>query len=411
MTTTTTKLTNSQKKQLKVYAEEIRGLVKSTLESAVRIGQILKDVRDNILPSREWQKWVDDEFEGNIKHDSANNWINVADLYAEYALKYEDGLSKLSLSSLYKLSRTTIDPEVKETVLQLAQNNEPLDRNEMDAVVRVYRKAKMVDAGIEPYLINELSELDIAENPKELATLRNLSKRKREAVSKLIAAGAASDTKEAIKQLSLVSAAKLEPEEQVEVNYTQIKEANYSDIYSVPSNSVNVCIIEAPLRYSYIDELNTLSVELERILREGGFAIITLGHKALMFAGDRLEPLKGLHVLCLRRSPGRTRSIIGTNIMSASVFAALAYKAPYHAPKEMIVDLQTIIEPDEDVMLEGTEEVVSGLEAGFKRFLQALTRPDDVIMHYIASENHFNIREELLAESIELKASAFFSVH
>ena len=411
MTTTTTKLSNSQKKQLNSYAEEIRGLVKSTLESAVRIGQILKDVRDNILPSGEWQKWVDDEFNGNIKHDSANNWINVADLYAEYSTQYEDGLSKLSLSSLYKLSRNTIDPKVKETVLQLAQNNEPLDRNEMDAVVRVYRKAKMVDAGIEPYLINELSELDIAENPKELTTLRNLSKRKREAVSKLIAAGAASDTKEAIKQLSLVAASKVEPQTQVEVAYTQIKEASYSDIYSVPSNSVNVCIIEAPLRYSYIDELNTLSVELERILMEGGFAIITLGHKALLFAGDRLEPLKALHVLCLRRSPGRTRSIIGTNIMSASVFAALAYKAPYRAPKEMIVDLQTIIEPDEDTPIEGTEEVVSGLEAGFKRFLHALTQPDDVVMHYIASDNHFNIREELLAESIELKASAFFTVN
>lgn len=389
--------------QLDGYASEIRSLIRSTLESVVKIGQILKEVK-GMLPYGEWQTWVDKEFPEDIKHDSADNWINLATLYEQYKTKYEDGFKKLSLASLYKLSRSSVDSEVKETVLKLATDGESFTKSEVDNIVRVYRKAKLVEAGVDPTIISELGETSFVENAKELSKFSKLSKKKQAAVAGLITSGLASTPKEAIQQLSIAT----KPVEKlVEVEYTEIKSAHYDALQSVPSSCVNVAIVEAPLRYSYVEhELNVLAVELDRVLAPGGFAIITLGHKAIMYAGERLAPLNPIHVLCLRRQPGNTRPIIGTNILSASVFAALVYKQPYRAPSSMLVDLQTIADEPAD----GLDKVVSGLEAGFIKFMTAITNSGDSILHMIDSENHFNIRQTLKDASVDLNAESFITV-
>lgn len=404
LTKKTDKLSPAQQMMLDGYANEIRSLIRSTLESVVRIGQILKEVKA-MLPYGEWQTWVDKEFQEDIKHDSADNWINLASLYAEYKEKYEDGFKKLSLASLYKISRSTVDVEVKETVLKLAQEDEPFSKAEVDSIIKVYRKAKLVEAGIDPTVISELGNTSFVENAKELGKFSRLSKKKQAAVAGLINSGIASTPREAIQQLSIASKP---PEKLVEVQYTEIKSATYESLEAVSSGAVNIAIVEAPLRYSYVErELNILAVELDRVLRPGGLAIVTLGHKAIMYAGAQLEPLNPLHVLCLRRQPGNTRPIIGTNILSASVFAALAYKSPYRAPQTMLVDLQTIADEEP---AGGLDEVVSGLEAGFIKFMTALVHSDDTILHMICSENHFNMRETIKDAAIDLKAEAFYTV-
>ena len=395
-------LTQAEQMMLDGYASEIRSLIRRTLESVVRIGQILKEVK-SILPYGDWQTWVDKEFKEDIKHDSADNWINLATLYDQYKEQYEDGFKKLSLGSLYKLSRSTVNTEVKETVLKLASEGESFSRDEVDSIIRVYRKAKLVEAGVDPSVISELSETSFVENAKELNKFSKLSKKKQVAVAGLINAGVAHTPKEAIQQLSI---ANKPPEKLVEVNYTEIKSAHYKNLESIASGVVNVAIVEAPLRFNYIDELNTLSIELDRVLAPGGFVVITLGHKAVMFAGEKLAPLNPLHVLCLRRQPGNTRSIPGTNIMSASVFAALAYKSPYRAPESMLVDLQTI----GDDPVESLDEVVSGLEAGFIKFMTAISQSNDTILHVVCSETHFHMREAIKDAAIDLKASAFYTV-
>lgn len=404
LTKKTKALSAAEHMMLDGYANEIRSLIRSTLESVVRIGQILKEVKA-LLPYGDWQTWVDKEFKEDIKHDSADNWINLATLYDQYKTEYEDGFKKLSLASLYRLSRSTVDTEVKETVLKLAQDDEPFTKSEVDSIVRVYRKAKLVEAGVDPNIISELGENSFVENAKELNKFSKLSKKKQAAVAGLINSGIASTPKEAIKQLTIAS----KPVEKlVEVEYTEIKSAHYANLQDMASGSVNIAIIEAPLRFSYAErELNVLSIELDRVLRPGGFAIITLGHKAVMYAGERLAPLNPLHVLCLRRQPGNTRPIIGTNILSASVFAALAYKSPYRAPASMLVDLQTIAD---EGTLEGMDEVVSGLEAGFIKFMTAIAQSGDCVLHMICSENHFSMRETLKDAAIDLNAEAFYSI-
>lgn len=393
------------KELLENSAAEIRSLIRTTLESVVRIGQILKKVKTT-LPYGAWQSWVDTEFPEDIKHDSADNWINLAELYEEYQEKYKDGFKRLSLGALYKLSRSNIDDNVKDTVLRLASEGESLSRSEIDSIVKVYRMAKLVEAGVDPTIATELNAAEFAENAKELNRFSKLSKNKQAAVASLIGAGVASSPKEAIQQLSISShtTTKLDP---VEVHYTQINESNFDSLQSIPSNCVNLAIIEAPLKFSYVEaELNRLCIELERVLAAGGYVIITVGHKAVMYAGDRMSPLNPLHILCLRRQPGNSRSIVGTNILSASVFAILAYKSPYRAPQKMLVDLQTI----DEQLLENMDTVVNGLEAGFTKFMTSLVQRGDVVLHMICSENHFGMRSALKDSAIELNAKSFYTV-
>lgn len=398
-------INKTQQNKLTKYSKEIKALIKSTLESVVRIGQILKDVRDNILPYGEWQVWVDTQFEGHISHDSADNWINLADLHEEYSAKYSNGIEKLTLSSLYKLSRTTVDPEVKETVLKLASEDEPLNRDEIDSVIRTYRKVKMAQAGLDNNITRELEDSVVMDDPKEIKALSRLSKKKQEAVTELFKAGAASSTKEAIKQLTTLD---IPSEPLVKVDFQEIKITQFGGLEQVPSDSVNFCIVEAPLSADYVTtELNNLAIELDRILAPGGVVITTVGHKAIMYAGSALSPLKPLHVLCLRRQPGRSRSIVGSNIMSASVLLAMAYKHPYRAPKEMLVDLQTV---GDNEAVDTLDEVVNGLEAGFDRFMQSLVLSGDTVMHVIKSPNNFNIKEQIKQSAINLKALELFQV-
>lgn len=402
-----TRLTKSQQTKLNEYSSEIKSLIRTTLESAVRIGQILKDVKDNILPYGEWQEWVDTEFDGNIKHDSAVNWINLAELYEEYSSQYEDGFNRLSLNTLYKLSRSTVDNPVKEAVLQLAEEDEPFNRDELSTVLRVYRKAKMLDAGFTPEVVECLADNELVENPKELRALQKLSKKKREAVAAIIQQGGAQTTKEAVKQLVLPSTSE---EPKVEVSYEEIKHTCYNSLIQVPSDSVNLAIVEAPMKSEYVfKEMSALSSELERVLAPSGYCLITVGHKGALYAGNHLEPLKPLHLLCLRRTPGKSRSIVGSNIMSASVMLTYSYKPPYKSPKTMLVDLQTVKE-SEELIDDGMDEVVTGIENGFDRFMQSLVESGDTVLHMIVSEQSFNIETSLKQSAIDLKASNFVTV-
>jgi hypothetical protein len=411
--------------KLKLYAEEVRGLIRNTLEAAVRIGQILKDVKENILQYGQWQKWVDYEFEGNIKHDTATNFINLANLYEKYKEEHEDGFKKLTLWSLYSLGRESVEPEVKEAVLNLANDDIILSKQEIDSVVKTYRQIKMLEAGIEGEVVQTLKELDTVEDPREVKSLSKLSKRKQKEVAELISTGGAESTKEALKKI--VDAKRKNKEEEaaidietVEINEQDgekievdlvVQEYHYKNLKDVPDNSIDVAFVEAPLRYSYVEfELHELAKELDRVLCSGGYAIITVGHKAAMFSGPCIEPLNAAHLLCFRKTPGMSKSIVGMNITSASVFAIFCYKGPYKAPRKMLVDLQTYSSHLTDTdAIEGMDEIPPSLEKGIERFLSPLTEAGSCVMHVIV-DNHFGVRESIKEMAGRFSARKFITV-
>jgi hypothetical protein len=134
-----------------------------------------------------------------------------------------------------------------------------------------------------------------------------------------------------------------------------------------------------------------------------------------MWAGPNTKgDLKALHLLCLRRQPGQTRTIPGLNINSASVFMALCYKPPYTPPRKLLADLQTMDKPEKKTVaepgateaLDGLDHVETGLEAGFLHIVKSLSsaftdyRPT-LLHHVVSKEHHFPLIKEFLKDSME----------
>lgn len=398
-----------QKALLAEYSQEVKGLIRSTLMSAVRIGEILKDVRDNILVHGEWLTWVETEFDKSINRDTAVNFINLHDLYSEYKDTHPKGLENLSLSSLYIISRRSVNSEVRRAVLEIAEEDEAPNREEVRAIVQSFRRIKVAEAG----LPETVAELEVAENPQELQRLQRLSKKNQTEVVSRLQEGLAKTTKEAIKQIhrERVVEAEAENADKVEVDYTDFKKIRAKKLQDVPKESVNLAFIEAPLKMNYVtNELHDLCKELERVLVPSGYAIITVGHKAAMFAGAEIEPLKAVHLLCLRRQPGNSRAIVGTNIMSASVFAVFCYKPPYRAPSEMLADLHTYDLVTDSEALVGMDEVYSGIEKCLKHMFNPLVHTGDTIMHHPVSNLHFDLASFMEDVAKDVGALKLYSV-
>lgn len=399
--------------ELSGYETEIRSLIKQTLENVVRLGEIFTHIKTNVLPFRTWRAWLTDRFDGEISFDTAENWMNVYKLHSSYAAEYGDGINRLPLSALYKLSTAGVSEEEREAVLEIAaESGQPLNFKDTKRVIQTYRKIKLTSAGLAPEAIKLLAKTEVAEDPKKIRDLQRLSKIKQTEVAEVIAKGGAASVKEAIqviKQNGHDEAAAQEPAvHQVEVDYTQTLVDRYNALAAVDSESIHAAIIEAPLSYEYAENhLHELGNELERVLVPGGFAIITIGHKAAMYAGSLLEGIKPVHLLCLRRQPGNSRTIIGLNITSASVFAVLAYKAPYHPPHGLVVDLHTLTDTE---ALTGLDEVQSGLEKSFEYFLTPLLESGNTLLHHVVGSEHFNIEGALIDIAKELKVSRFVSV-
>jgi hypothetical protein len=399
-------------KKLQAYATEINSLLRSTLESVVRIGEILKDVRDNVLPYGEWLEWVDREFHNSITTDTAANFINLYDLHTKYSGEYPKGLETLSLSSLYIIGRHNVDEEVQKAVLELAEEEQqPPSREQVRSIVRTYRQIKLEESGLAEPIQAHLVDMDIAENASEVKAISRLSKKKQGEVVQLLSAGEAKTTKEAIR---LIRSEKEKIEnvkstELVEVDYTELVDTKVRNWEEIPGESVNLALVEAPFRSQYVEtEMHKMCIELDRVLVPGGYAIITVGHKGAMFVGNEIDPLKAVHLLCLRRRPGNSKAIVGTNIMSASVFAVFAYKPPYAAPKRMLVDLHTYTDITETEALAGMDEVHNGIEESIKQLCTPLLHNGETMLHAVLSPLNFSITDHVRDVSKELGARQLY---
>ena len=404
------------------YEGEIRSIVRQSLENVVRLGEIFTTIKEDILPYRQWAAWVENRFEGEISTATTHNWMNVYQLHAKYAEKYEDAFSQISLRNLYVLGRTGVEAEAKETALELV-NEQKVTAKNTRRVVETYRKIKLANAGISPEVTKMLTKVEVAENPKYVSDIQKLSKTKQQEVAKLLMTGVVKSPREALQAIK--EARRVEEEtitvdaegdstEEVAVTLTQSIE-NFSSLSEVTPESIQVALVEAPLKYEFMDEngFHNLTKEVADCLMPGGFALITVGHKAAMFAGAAMHSdLKPIHLVCMRRQPGNTATIIGLNIASASVYMVLAYKPPYRAPRGFLVaDLHTLNDTE---ALPGMDVVDTGLEKGFKRLLEPLLSSQEeksaVLHHVVRGSQHFNIDSYLQEVSFEFGATQFVSV-
>jgi hypothetical protein len=427
--------------ELKTIATEVLEISSSWRRQsqtvAVEIGGKLKVAREIFMKNNKgklWQRWVETELVGEISHDTANNLINLYNLVLEHGEEHSKGISRLSLSALYNTARTTVEPEVKEEILKLAAaSKEPPTREEITDLIKVYRKIKLAEAGVNPQVIDVLAESSVAEDAKELRNLSKLSAKRQIEVANLLVTDTNSgfkSTKEAL--LSIKKEKEKTQDEEIQKEKAALSTGGMkSKVYKglaptalnkVPYESVDVAVVEAPMRYSFIKDEEEgfikLCGQLGNIIKPGGFGLITIGHKAAMFCGPIIEAggLTPLHLLVLRRHTGRSRSIVGINITCASVIIALVYKPPYYAPRKMIVDLQTLDKEVEEnqapELVEGYDEIENGMEECLNRFLTPIVEVNNTVMHcvYGSAKEHFGIREALKNIASNCGASKFLEV-
>lgn len=424
------------RKSLGLIADEVKDLCikwrRSSYEVAVEVGSRLNRVREIFHANNSgdfWQAWIKKELKGEISHDTATNLINLYQLHQEHGADYQEGLSKLSLSALYYTARGSVEPELKKEVLKIAAEGElPPNREELAAIFQVYRKVKLAEAGVIPQAIKGLSESEVAENPKELKMLARYSKKKQIQLAEVLSnnENAAKSVREAlaiIRGEEKEEKKELEQEEVAEKSLeltTTIKTKVYrgsatNALKKVPVEEVDLAIVEAPMKFDFVmgTELSQLCRDLNSLLKPGGFALITLGHKGSMFCGASIEigGLSPLHLIVLRRQSGRSRSIVGINITSASVIMALAYKPPYKAPKKMLIDLQTIAEEESPPeVIEELTEVGNGIEECLRRLLTPLLTVGSTILHCIYSSEHFSIRSHIKNVASDSGVSKFIEI-
>jgi len=428
-------LTEYTQSKLREIAAEVIGVCvrwkKQSQMIAAEVGGKLLQAKELFIDEGKegsWQLWIENELSGQLSHDSVNNLINLHRFINTHGEDYSEGINNLSMSALYALARTSVPEEVQKKVLiDVELADEPPSPEEVKALVSQYRQIRVRESKISPKAADILAKYSIVEDPSQLQKIEKLSETRQLQVAELIEQGAA-NTQEALDQLKKKKEEEKETEKHtVPLPIDGVKSKTYKGaavkvMDKIPVESVDVAIIEAPMKFEFVqnpDGFTKLCRQTGNLLKPGGYALITIGHKGALFTGQLMEGtgLAPLHLLVLRRTPGRSRSIVGINITSASVLLVLAYKPPFNAPKKMIVDLQTIQENDDDAetgeapeLIEGMDHIESGIEHCLKRFLTPIVNANDTILHCVYGADQFQIRESLKAVVNDCGASKFFEV-
>lgn len=430
--------------------EQIKTLHHQTLENVVEMGRLLIQLK-NAVDHGQYLQVVKEEL-GMTKQTSLN-YVNLAHIWDNYP-DYREGISNLALNSAYLIAKKSYNSEIREAVLSLSEQGDPPkleEIREVDRIVEEYRQ----------YKIGEYEEIDdeakvllydtaLAEDGDQLRRLSNLSRRAQKIVAKIISNGEADNCRDALrihqernreesqsKQEEEKRKNSQEPKEKdqksntlninskvfedsqesegsetVEVSYSEptfnytYLGSNWRDL-NLEAESLDLMLVEAPMKHQFLIDGGFKDIfDLgDHYLKEGGFLITTIGHKTAMFIGEEAPPLEPLHLLTVRRQPGRTRSIVGINIACASVMLALLYKPNFKAPKSMLADLQTIDENPDNV------EVETGIEKGLNRFLETLLEPNSDFLHMVcSSQEQFKVRDSIIEKAKELKISNMYAI-
>ena len=390
--------------EVKSIASEVftlfTNLKRHNVKVAVEMGSKLHKAKTIFMNTRSidlWQSWIEQELHQEISHDTVTNLINLYKLSEEYGEEYFKGISTLNLGALYAVARSSVEPAIKEKILEEAERvledkGEPLSKQEVTSLIKAYRKVKLANKGVNPDAIPLLAQSPLPEDPKQLEALSKLSQKKQLQVAEYLNTTQSNvSIKEALKNLKGGS-----PEPPNDFILSPIQTSSFispgiSGLKKVKSESVQVAFLEPPMSYEFVcgkdNSFKLLCTELNRILTPGGFALSVIGHKASIFTGPIISEshLSCAHILVLRRQPGHSRQIAGINIIAASVLVLFLYKPPFTHPRNMIADLYTFEDP----------EVINGIETALNRIFPPLIHPGDSFLHCTFSENNFSIRSAL----------------
>lgn len=340
--------------------------------------------------------------------------------------------------------RHTEEPDLRAAIFEMARQGEAPNREDVAYLKTMYRENVLDEHDIDPLAKKNLVNLDLAEDKKEVERIGKLSKVSQRKVSQILNEGEADTYRSAVALLKEKRRQEREEKERlkaereaasaeqqlisdyeeannvddgdvtVEVKYKEVVKFSrgWRDVISnLPTGKLDVVIAECPLRFDWVasGDMENFCRSLEPYVAEGGFVILTVGHKGLMFVGDKLSQFQPLHCLCLRRQPGTAKFIPGANLISASVMAVLAYKPPFQSPPEFIADVQTY--GDENNIESGFLTIEAGLEKCLNRFLKPLVTSESNFAYIVVEKgNQFKAADTVAQYALEAGAATSYCI-
>jgi hypothetical protein len=411
-------------------AREIKQEFKRTLVGIIRIGRWFLRVREK-LPNRTYMKWVQEEFEGHISYDTANNWVNVAQMAEKYT---PEELEKLPLSTLYNLSRGDVPSGAVHEILALAEVGEKVDRKRAGDIVERYRQHQMEAAGLPKEVQQLLISTDLAEDRTELSRLAKLPVRRQLEVAPHLLKGLT--VKEALNRPREDERRRKEEEileaEVVSVAHQRVEtfSGKWSKLLSdLPLDSVDLCFAEMPLGKASLVDYKVLAEILYPRMKDGGVLLAVCGQQNIQFVGPQLDPFHVGWTYTIRRQPGYSPRIVGRATHASShVLLSMSYKPPLRLIRGLIDDfkiegLDLESEEYQHAMNRAIEDLLNnptaaqkskiadamrmnfgspaGIENSIEYYLQRFINPTDTFVHLITDRNsqfevHDYVREAVL---------------
>lgn len=381
----------TQRKKVENATIQVRTYYKQTVSNIIKMGKHLREAKE-ILDYGLFGKWLSQEFP-DFHHDTANNFMNASRLAEEHGEQKVIN-SGLSPKSLYILSRSTVPVEAQEKALELGST---VDEKKARELVRQYRALRLSQQPITNEAKAILQNNPIAENPRELERIANLSKPKQIAVARILTEQKELSVRKAVEQLKPERSRKEQIASPVTASVVKELKGNWlNNLKLIAADSVDVLFVEAPLSNKWILDYGDLCDEAWRILKPGGVVLTTVGQQNLVYLARHIGDLQVGWTFSVRRRAGNSNRLIGLNVYCSWVPLVCLYKSPWKA-SSCVDDVRSIEE----------DESTTSLETAFTYYIEKFMPSAGTLIHCIPEQSqHFNLSQLNID-----KAALIYKVH
>jgi len=403
---------------VKSVTREIQQRLKRTLQDVYYIGTRLNQVRETLIPIRgAFSTWVHEEFEVKygLTERLSEHWMNIAKRFTEAQIEKFIDL-KLPLSALYHVAAPSTPDGAADKIIHTIENTFPYVRYRKipgtlikqllqeykDETEWALKNVKFKEAGIVPEIQGMLLSTPVAEDTNELLWLGRFEPTIQSKIAEKLFTGEAKNVQQANHQLEVESTLILTAPEQPQANLAaederikpshavlaakarprvvETKVTYYPGewqtlVQQIPAETINFCFAQTALEHDFLSLYPALAQALFRVLKPGGKALITAGHRNIQFIGPLLEPPLRISWTHVMQRPTRSLGAQDAHVSSESVLISMVYREPWSIPQGLAADIQ-----DHSNLAQSP----AGLEVAISHYLQHYTHQQDTVLHLIA---------------------------
>lgn len=409
-------LDESTRELVEGATRDIQRRLKRTVQDIYHVGKRLVQIKE-ALPYGYFDAWVQEEFETpfGLTKRMAEHWMNVARRFSEDQVEKLVDL-KFPLSALYQVAAPSTPEGAAEQIIEKVESEiqrQPrrkiprsiilqMIQDHKEEAEHALKNIKLKEAGVVPEVQGMLLATPTIEDAREFRTLGRFEPAIQSKIAEKLFTGEAKNVRQANRQLEAegisaktVSGSTHSQGISVEFNNRVVYYPGswqHALQSHVAEASIDFCFVETPLENDFLPVYRDLASALFRVLKPGGKALLTAGHRNIQFVGPCLEPplrVNWTHVV--RRTPARPPRVVGPNIEAGSILMSLAYREPWRMPRGMVQDTRYEDSTASRIFVSSSRAKapsgimpnipLMGLEVALRYYLEHYTEQTDTILH------------------------------